>query len=421
MADTPDASAIWKTLRNRNYRNYAAGNLVSQIGVWVHRIAVQWLTWELTHSPTWLGIIAIADVFPNVIIAPLAGAFADRIDRLLAMRIYITASAILLTIIAVLVLNDAITRELLLVLVLINGVVMAFYSPVRLAIVHALVGRDLLTSAISISAMTFNLGRVGGPALAGFIILHWGVGPAFVFTAVADVLFVIALSTIRLVVPERRHQRQTLGNIPAEIMEGFRYARSHPGIWPLLVILMATTLLLRPFNDLFAGFADDVFGRGADGLAWLTGMLGLGAFIGSALLSRRGGIEGLTAMLLTTVLVLAVALIGFTATDVFWFACACTVVAGFGLTNIGIAEQSLLQAAVSSEMRGRILSIYTLIHRGFPSIGALIMGTAASYIGLRVPVLCGAVLFVMFWIWARRRQARMVSILEAPPEMRQET
>ncbi len=421
MADTPNASVIWKTLRNRNYRNYAAGNLVSQIGVWVHRIAVQWLTWELTHSPTWLGIIAIADVFPNVIIAPLAGAFADRVDRLLAMRIYITASAVLLTIIAVLVLNDAITRELLLVLVLINGVVMAFYSPVRLAIVHALVGRDLLTSAISISAMTFNLGRVGGPALAGFIILHWGVGPAFVFTAVADMLFVVALSMIRLVAPERTHQRQTLGNIPAEIMEGFRYARSHPGIWPLLLILMATTLLLRPFNELFAGFADDVFGRGADGLAWLTGMLGLGAFIGSALLSRRDGIEGLTAMLLTTVLVLAVALIGFTATDVFWFACACTVIAGFGLTNIGIAEQSLLQAAVSSNMRGRILSIYTMIHRGFPSIGALIMGMAASYIGLRLPVLCGAVLFVIFWIWARRRQARMVAVLEAPPEARQET
>lgn len=416
MADSPGPNALWQTLRNRNYRNYAIGNLISQIGVWVHRIAVQWLTWELTHSPTWLGIIAIADVFPNVVIAPLAGAVADRVDRLLAMRIYIAASAALLTTIAALVLSGAITRELLLVLVLINGVVMAFYSPVRLAIVHALVGRDLLTSAISISAMTFNLGRVGGPALAGFIILHGGVGPAFVFTAVADILFVVALSTIRLVTPERMRQQHSLGNIPAEIVEGFRYARSHPGIWPLLVILMATTILLRPFNDLFAGFADDVFGRGADGLAWLTGMLGIGAFIGSALLTRRSGIEGLTAMLLNTVLLLAVSLIGFTATDVFWFACACTVVAGYGLTSIGVAEQSLIQAAVRSDMRGRILSIYTLIHRGFPSIGALIMGTAASHIGLRPPVFCGALLFVMFWIWARRRQARIAAVLEAPPE-----
>ena len=93
-------------------------------------------------------------------------------------------------------------------------------------------------------------------------------------------------------------------------------------------------------------------------------------------------------------------------------------VAGYGLTCIGIAEQSLLQAAVSSEMRGRVLSIYTLIHRGFPSIGALIMGTAASYIGLRLPVLGGAVIFIMFWIWARQRQARMIDVLETPPEAR---
>ncbi len=420
MARAPGASTVWRTLANRNYRNYAAGNLASQIGVWVHRIAVQWLTWELTHSPTWLGIIAIADVFPNVIFAPLAGAVADRVDRLFAMRLYIAFSACLLTALATLVLSDAMTRELLLVLVLINGVVMAFYSPVRLSIVHALVGRELLTSAISISALTFNLGRVGGPALAGFIILEWGVGPAFVFTAVADILFVIALSTIRLVGPREARERRALGNIPAEIMEGFRYARTHPGIGPLLVVLMATTILLRPFNDLFAGFADDVFGRGAEGLAWLTSMLGVGAVSASAYLTRRGGIEGLTGLLLGMVLLFCIALIGFTATDIFWIACICTVCAGFSLTSIGVAEQSLIQAAVASDMRGRILSIYTLIGRGFPSIGALIMGTAASYFGLRWPVFIGAVLGLLFWVWARRRQRRMAAILEAPKASEEE-
>lgn len=412
MAEASSVGTVWRTLSNRNYRNYAAGNLVSQMGVWVHRIAVQWLTWELTHSPTWLGIIAIADVFPNVVFAPLAGAFADRVDRLLAMRAYISISACLLTVIAALVLTGTITKELLLILVMINGVVMSFYSPVRLAIVHALVGRELLTSAISISALTFNLGRVAGPALAGLIILHWGVGHALVFTAVADALFVIALSTIRLTRPTERRERRALGNIPAEIMEGFRYAMKHPGIGPLLVILMATTILLRPFNDLFAGFADDVFGRGAEGLAWLTSMLGVGAFAASAVLTRRGAIEGLTGLLLTTVFMFCVALIGFTATDIFWIGCLCTMVAGYAMTSIGVAEQSLIQAAVASEMRGRVLSIYTLIARGFPSIGALIMGVAASYLGLRWPVFTGAVLCLLFWAWGRRRRDEMARHLE---------
>ncbi|MCH8917963.1 MAG: MFS transporter [Proteobacteria bacterium] len=416
MAEAPGVSTVWLTLRNRNFRNYAMGNFASQMGVWVQRIAVQWLTWELTHSPTWLGIIAFADVFPNVVIAPLAGALADRVDRLQAMRIYISLSACLLTAMAALVLSDAITKELLLALVLVNGVVMAFYSPVRLSIIPALVDRELLTSAISFSSVTFNIGRVGGPALAGLIILQWGVGQAFVFTAVADVALILTLCLIRLVATREKREPRSLRHIPAEIMDGFRYARKHPGIGPLLVILMATTVLLRPFNDLFAGFADDVFGRGALGLAWLTSMLGVGAFTASVFLTRRAGIDGLTGLMVASMAVFAIALVGFTATDIFWFACACTAIAGFAMTTIGVAEQSLLQASVDDAMRGRILSLYTLISRGFPSIGALIMGYAASFVGLRWPVLGGAVACLVFWLWARRRQGRMAAVLETPPK-----
>ncbi|MFT5538685.1 MAG: MFS family permease [Alphaproteobacteria bacterium] len=415
MAKPVGVSTFWLTLKNPNYRNYAAGNFVSQIGVWVHRIAVQWLTWELTHSPTWLGIIAFADVFPNVVIAPLAGALADRVNRLHAMRLLISLSAILMTAIAVLVLNDAITKELLLALVLINGMVMAFYSPVRLSIVPALVDRALLTSAISISSLTFNIGRVGGPALAGLIILHWGVGHAFVFTAIADVLFIVALYMIHLVSTGEKRAPRSLRHIPAEIMDGFHYARKHPGIGPLLVIMMASTVLLRPFNDLFAGFADDVFGRGAIGLAWLTSMLGVGAFTASVSLTRRSGINGLTGLMVASMLVFSIALIGFTATNIFWFACVCTVIAGFAMTSIGVTEQTLLQASVDGDMRGRVLSLYTLIGRGFPSIGALVMGYMASFVGLRWPIFGGAVLCLIFWLWVRRRQKRMAAVLEAAP------
>ena len=416
MAAGTHRATVWVTLGIPNYRNYAIGNFISQFGIWVQRIAVQWLTWELTHSPTWLGIIAFADVFPNVVFAPLAGALADRIERLRAMRLFMTLSAILLSAIAALVLTGAITREILLVLVLLNGIVMAFYSPVRLSIIHALVDRDLLTSAISISAVTFNIGRVGGPALAGLIILHWGVGPAFVFTAVADVLFVISLLRIHLATPEEKPAPQSARRIPAEIMEGFHYARSHAGIGPLLVILMASTLLLRPFIDLFAGFADDVFGRGAEGLAWLTSTLGIGAFTASVYLTRRDRIGGLTRMMVGLMMLFAVALIGFTATDMFWVALGCTAVAGFCMTSIGVAEQSLIQAAVAGNMRGRVLSMYTLVGRGFPSIGSLVMGSIASYTGLRWPVFGGAVLCLIFWLWIRRRLPRMTEALENPPK-----
>ena len=198
MAKASNVSALWRTLGIVNYRNYMAGNFASQLGMWVQRIAVQWLTWQLTHSPTWLGIIAFADFFPNIVMAPLAGALADRVNWLPAIRLYMWISGAISMTLALLVLNDAITMELLLALVVLNGSAMAFNYPVRLSIVHTLVPHEALTSAIGINAVGFNIARIGGPALAGFIILQWGVGQAFAFTAVADVMFVASLYMISL-------------------------------------------------------------------------------------------------------------------------------------------------------------------------------------------------------------------------------
>jgi len=412
MAKITDVGAIGRTLKIANFRNYIVGNFCSQFGMWVQRIAVQWLTWELTKDPFWLGVIAFADFFPNIVMAPLAGALADRLERLPAIRLYMWISGGVSTAIAVLVISGAITINLLLVLVLLNGTAMAFNYPVRLSLIHSLVGRAALTSAIGINALVFNIARIGGPALAGIIIKFWGVGPAFGFTAVADVIFIVSLYRITLAARETTPERKPAAQIPAEIMEGFRYARSHPGIGPLLMILVVTTLCARPVNDLYAGFADDVFGRGADGLAWLTSMLGLGALIGSVYLANRESVDGLTDLLVKSVLVFVVSLIAFTATDIFWFALICTAFSGISVVIVGVAEQTLLQAAVASDMRGRMLSLYTLIARGFPSVGALIMGALASHIGLRWPVFGGAMICLVLWIWARRRQKLMERSLE---------
>ena len=415
MAGTAGFGAIRRTLQISNYRRYMAGNFCSQLGMWVQRIAIQWLTWELTHSPTWLGIIAFADFFPNIVMAPLAGALADRMDRLPAIRLYMFISGVISVALAALVVGGFINIELLLAMVILNGTAMSFNYPVRLSIIHSLVGHDALASAIGINALAFNIARIGGPALSGLIIFKWGVGPAFAFTAVSDVMFIAALYMIKLVSDEKREQRSAR-QIPGEIMEGFRYAVKHPGIGPLLIILSATTLFARPFNDLFAGFADDVFGRGADGLAWLTSMLGVGAFLGSIYLAQRVGVEGLTRLLVTSTLIFSLALIGFTATDIFWVALVCTAITGFSVVVIGVAEQTLVQASTDGAMRGRMLSMYTMIARGFPSVGALVMGYMASFVGLRWPVFGGAVICIGFWLWARKRQDTMAAALEVDPK-----
>ena len=414
--DSPAAGAAWQTLGVANFRNYMAGNFVSQVGLWTQRVGVQWLTWELTGSPTWLGIMAFVDFFPIVVLAPVGGVLADRLNPLRALRLYIVLSGCLSAAIAALTLGGLITIEALLLLVLANGCVLAFNYPLRLSILHTLVGRESLTSAISINSVGFSISRIGGPALAGIIISQWGVGPAVSFTVFADIVFIAALLFVRLVNPRTVRERQPLRAIPGEVMEGFRYVRSHAGLGPLVVVLVMTSLFARPFTDLFAGFADDVFGRGAGGLAWLTSMQGVGAAVGSILLARYHGVVGLTGRMTAAILVLAIAVLGFAATDIFWIALGFTLVAGYALTVLGVIEQSLMQASVEDAVRGRVASLYILCARGCPAFGALLMGTLAEYAGLRWPIAGGAVLCIGLWAWARHRQARMAAALEKEPE-----
>jgi len=412
MAESSGIGAAWRTLNIPNFRNYMAGNFVSQVGLWTQRIGVQWLTWELTHSPTWLGVMAFADFFPIVVMGQLGGVLADRLDPLKAVRLYVLLSAALSASIAALTLGGLITIDILMLLVLLNGMVMGFNYPVRISIIPALVGRDALTSAIGINSVGFSIARVGGPALAGLIISQWGVGPAVGFTAVAGLVFFAGLHRVRLVAGHAAPEERPAGRIPAEIMDGFRYIRNHPGLSRLVVVLVATSVFARPFTDLFAGFADTVFGMGAGGLAWLTSMQGLGAAVGGILLASHHGVAGLTRKMVSCIFLMALAVFGFAATDYFPFALLCTVFAGFSLVALGIIELSLMQASVDDAMRGRVASLYTMIARGCPSIGALLMGTLASHFGFQIPIAGGAVLCLGVWIWARRRQDGMAAALE---------
>jgi predicted MFS family arabinose efflux permease len=180
----------------------------------------------------------------------------------------------------------------------------------------------------------------------------------------------------------------------------------------MMILMTATALGARAFIELMPGFADAVFGRGAQGLAWLTATTGLGAMVGGLMMASRGSAQGLTRLVIGNVLLMSFALLAFTATTSFWFALPCLFVAGFSLVVNGIGAQTLIQTAVDGAMRGRVMSLYGMIFRGGPALGALIMGASASQVGLRLPVACGALLCAGFWLWARLRRNRTAASLE---------
>ncbi len=331
---------IGKALSHRNYRAYTAGNSISLIGTWMQRVAVGWLAWQLTHSGTWLGLVAFADLFRPLSSArwpahsrtATTAARSCCVTQLLAMSQAVALAALTAA--------DRIDIYTLFSLSLLLGVANALNQPARLALIPDLVERSVLSSAVALNSIVFNSARFIGPAVAGFVIAHGSIALAFAVNAVTYIAFLAALLIMRF--PQRTPIIRK-GHILGNTLEGYTYAMNHPGIGPMIILLAATSLGSRAFVELLPGFADAVFHRGPQGLAWLTAATGLGAMAGGFWMAQRSSIEGLTGLLVANVLAMSAALIGFTATDLFWVALPCLFLAGISLVINGIAAQTLIQ------------------------------------------------------------------------------
>jgi len=397
---------------HRNYRVYAGGNAVSLVGIWMQRVAVGWLAWTLAHSGTWLGVMSMAEFFPVVFLSPVAGALADRRDRVGIIRITQIAGSIEATLLAVLVYTGTITIELLFVLTLLLGVFNAFAQPSRLALIPTLVDRAALPSALAINAIIFNSARFLGPAVAGIVIARVSVGAAFAVNAATYLVFLITMMNLRGLPALPVAATQSVLKASAE---AYAYASRHPGIAPMLLLFTVTTIGTRGFVELFPGFADSVFGRGPEGLSMLTSTVGLGAICGALWMLLRPAIAGLTRLVLANTLVISLAILAFTATDRFILALPCVFLAGMAMTITGIGAQTLLQAAVDIQLRGRIMALYGMIFRAGPAVGAVLMGSLSGHFGLRLPLAAGALVSCSFWAWTRLKQRRIAETLEADP------
>jgi MFS family permease len=403
---------IARAFAQRNYRIYATGNGISLIGWWLQRVAVGWLTWTLTHSGTWLGLVSLADFLPVLFLSPLAGVLADRRDRISIIRITQLIGCAQATLLAVLVWTDVITVELLFTLVMLLGIASGLAQPARLALIPSLVDRASLASALAINSVLFNLARFIGPAIAGVLIAEIGIGAAFAANAVGYIAFQISLIRLRGLPVQSVGVRQSA--IRASV-EAYAFASHHPGIGPMLLLFLATTIGTRGFIDLFPGFADHVFGRGPQGLSMLTSTVGLGAICGATWMAMRPGLAGLAAIVLGHTLMMSLAILAFTATDRFYLALPCVFVAGAAMTITGTGAQTLIQAAVDARMRGRVMALYGMIFRAGPALGAVLMGWASEHVGLRPALATGALLSCGFWLLTRLRHKEIAAALEDVP------
>ena len=409
-----DFSALRSTLGSRNFAVFTAGNAVSLIGTWVQRVAVGWVTWDLTHSAAWLGAVSMAEFAPVILLAPITGVMTDRFDRRKIAVLGQILATLQAAILAGFTISGHITPLLILFLQIAAGVIQPVIQTARLALVPTLVPRENAGHAVAVTSLCFNSARIIGPALSGILIAAVGAGYSFAFNA-ASYLFVIgALSSLKMPphLPLIKQHASLLHGIWADFGEGWRYTFTHPTLKWVIPTAATACVLTWPVADLLAGIADHEYGRSLGGLAAFTSAQGFGAICGALFLAQRKGGGDIDLIFGRAVLLNGICVAIFAVTKNFWLAVPLFALNGVFMVMSGAGSQTVIHTHVVEHMRGRTLSIWYMVTRAALAVGGLLMGTASSLFGFTKPIFVAGVVTACVGsvvIWRRPKDPPLIT------------
>ncbi len=193
-----DLSALRSLFSNKNFAIYVSGNSISLIGFWMQRVAISWLTWEITESEFWVGAVAFAELAPLLVISPIMGVWADRVNRKLLTIVNQSIMMVVSFVLFILIILDLISIQVLFTFALLDGILQATHQPIRMAIIPNLVDKKDIVSASSFTAVVFNVARLLGPALAGVIIALFGTSVAVICNTLSYIPILLAWCYIKL-------------------------------------------------------------------------------------------------------------------------------------------------------------------------------------------------------------------------------
>ena len=392
-------------LLDGNFRIYALGNLISYIGTWAQRVAIGWLSWELTHQTVWVGLISLAQILPLVVFGPLSGALLDRHNhRYFAMTVN-SAMAVLAVVLYALTAAHLMHIVALLVIALLLGVANSGYQAVRLTMIQEVVAPALLTQAIAANSVIFNLSRAMGPAIGGIVIARYGLAAAFAVNAISFLGILAALAAVQL---RSREVNKPTQSLVAESREGWRYVLDHPGIRQMMLLAVITATLARGVIELLPVFADTVFHRGSLGLANLTTASGAGAILGALALAFAGSTDSLPRVTRVAAVCLGPLVIVFGLCKEFRFGLLISVVLGFAIVLCSVGLQVQLQSQIRHNFRGRVLGLWTSVNIAGPGFGGALLGALAQWATLRTVTVAAGLLCVTLVSWVMLRANRQL-------------
>lgn len=367
----------FRSLKHRNFQLFFAGQFISLTGTWMQSVAQSWLVYRLTGSVILLGTIGFCSQIPVFLIAPFGGSVADRGNR---RRILVVTQGVAMTlaaILAALTLTGTVQIWHLFIIAAGFGIANAFDIPTRQAFVVDMVGRDDLINAIALNSSMFNGARIVGPAIAGILVAAVGEGWCFLGNAVSYVAVIIGLLMMTVNSAPRVRESSAFG----DIAEGFRYVATTKPIRALLLLLGLVSLTAMPYAVLMPVFADQYLGGGSSTLGYLMGASGVGALIAALTLASRKHVFGLGRWVLLACGGLGLSLILFSLSRNFWLSSLVLIPVGFSMMTQMSSSNTLVQAMVPDHLRGRVMSVYSMMFMGMAPFGALLAGTLAGIIG----------------------------------------
>ncbi|MBW8896118.1 MAG: MFS transporter [Acidobacteria bacterium] len=373
----PLPSAL-RALRSRNYRLFVVGQLISLVGTWMQSVAQSWLIYRLTGSAALLGLIGFAGQIPIFVLAPLGGLLADRLNR---HRVLIATQTIMMVLafaLAALTLGGIVREWQIFVLASLLGVVNAFDIPTRQAFLAETVSRDDIVNAIALNSSMLNGARIVGPAIAGLVVAAFGEGWCFLLNAISYLAVIGAL--LMMHVEQVPHPGAHVSAWES-IIEGFVYSWNTEPVRALLLLLGLVSLMGMPYSVLMPVIASSVLGGGPNAYGVLMAASGVGALAGAALLTLRQNVRGLGRWVAVSAVSFGITLIAFSFSRALWLSTALLVPAGFFMMVEMAASNTLIQSMIPNRLRGRVMSVYSMMFMGMAPMGALVSGALAAPLG----------------------------------------
>jgi MFS family permease len=387
-------SNTFRSLRVRNYRLFATGQLVKQTGVWMQFTAQDWLVTQLSpHPATSLGMVTALQFAPVLILTLYGGKLADRYDKRKLLIAVNAAFATVAAVLGVLVASGAVQLWHVFAVAAVSGVVNAIEGPVRQSFVSELVDRDLLPNALALSAATFNSARVIGPSVAGMAIAGFGMGPVFLANAVMCIGPLI--SSVRMRPSELyRVEPGLVAARDARIVDGLRYTWRRPDLVLPMVLVLIIGMLGFNFPVTLAVMAKTEFHAGARSFGLLSSAIAIGALGGALAGSGRRGRPSIYIVLVAALLFGGLeTLVAFSPS--YLSAAALLVPTGFFMIYFAQAANQRVQLGVDAEFRGRVMGLYMLVFLGTTPFGAIIIGWMSERFGPRSGMWIGGLASVL--------------------------